>query len=404
MLSRKRRCPTARPAVKRLLPLLLLALSPAPAPAAEPFELRDGDRVALIGSTVIEREQRYGYWEMALTSRYPDRNVTFRNLGWSGDTVWGEARIGFDLDRPQLGYQRLLDAVRAVKPTVIVVGYGTNESFAGAAGLSRFVDRLNKLLDDLAPTKARFVLLAPPGFEKERWRARHFDQRQQDLARYTEAIRQVAQKRQAVFVDEFCQRYSVAAPLTDDGMHLTDFGYWETATNLFTEFKVPGKVLKLVELDGLAPREVLQDVLPNPPAPPDTPEGFTQADTALIVRGLKPGKYTLKIDGRPIHTADAGAWMNPPRFGRVLLPRGPSLDQAEQLRRAIVRKNRLYFHRWRPENETYLFGFRKHEQGQNAREVPEFDTLVSRAEKDIARLRQPVPHTYQLVPAAEDKK
>jgi lysophospholipase L1-like esterase len=388
--------------VKRLLPVLLLTLASAPAPAAERFELRDGDRVALIGSTVIEREQRYGYWETALTSRYPDRNLTFRNLGWSGDTVWGEARAGFDT--PKEGYRRLLDATFAVKPTVILIGYGTNESFAGEEGLRQFVAQLDKLLDDLAPTKARFVLLAPPGFERKRWRAGNYERCRHNLQLYTEVIRRVAQRRQAVFVDEFCQRYSAAAPLTDDGMHLTDFGYWETATNLFTEFKVPGKVLKLVELDGLAPKEVPQDVLPNPPAPPDTPEGFTQADTALIVRGLKPGKYTLKIDGRPVHTADADAWMNPPMFGRLLLPHGPSLDQAEQLRRAIVHKNRLYFHRWRPENETYLFGFRKHEQGQNAREVPEFDALVAQAEKDIARLRKPIPHTYQLVPAAQEKK
>jgi len=41
------------------------------------------------------REQRYGYWETVLTSRFPNKNVTFRNLGWSGDTVWGEARAGF---------------------------------------------------------------------------------------------------------------------------------------------------------------------------------------------------------------------------------------------------------------------------------------------------------------------
>ena len=68
----------------------------------------------------------------------------------------------------------------------------------------------------------------------------------------------------------------------------------------------------------------------------------------------------------------------------------------EKLREAIIEKNRLYFHRWRPQNETYLFGFRKHEQGQNAREIPLFDPLVEAKEKEIAKLRRPVPHTYQL--------
>jgi hypothetical protein len=43
----------------------------------------------------------------------------------------------------------------------------------------------------------------------------------------------------------------------------------------------------------------------------------------------------------------------------------------------------LYFHRWRPQNETYLFGFRKHEQGKNGIEIPQFDPLVEAKEKAI---------------------
>ena len=48
-----------------------------------------------------------------------------------------------------------------------------------------------------------------------------------------------------------------------------------------------------------------------------------------------------------------------------------------------MEKNRLYFHRWRPENETYIFGFRKKEQGQNAVEIPQFDPLVAAKEAEI---------------------
>ena len=55
----------------------------------------------------------------------------------------------------------------------------------------------------------------------------------------------------------------------------------------------------------------------------------------------------------------------------------------EKLRRLIVEKNELYFHRWRPQNVTYLFGFRKHEQGNNAVEIPKFDPLIEVKEKEI---------------------
>ncbi len=76
---------------------------------------------------------------------------------------------------------------------------------------------------------------------------------------------------------------------------------------------------------------------------------------------------------------------------------GPEFDQAEKLRAAVVDKNHQYFYSWRPANETYLFGFRKHEQGQNAAEIPQFDPVVEKLEADIARLRGPVTHKYELV-------
>ena len=76
--------------LKPLLSFAALVIFVSLAGAADKLELKDGDRVVLLGNTLIEREQRHGYWELALTIAYPDKNITFRNLGWSGDTVWGE--------------------------------------------------------------------------------------------------------------------------------------------------------------------------------------------------------------------------------------------------------------------------------------------------------------------------
>ena len=109
------------------------------------------------------------------------------------------------------------------------------------------------------------------------------------------------------------------------------------------------------------------------------------------MHGLAPGRYTLTIDGKAVATAPADEWAK-----GVTLDHGPDFDQAEQLRQAIVAKNRLYFYRWRPANETYLFGFRKQEQGQNAIEIPKFDPLVVEKEQEIAKLRVPTAHTYEL--------
>lgn len=60
---------------------------------------------------------------------------------------------------------------------------------------------------------------------------------------------------------------------------------------------------------------------------------------------------------------------------------------SELLLGAIRKKNELFFHRWRPENWTYLFGFRKHEQGRNAVEIPQFEPLIVEWEGLIGGLR-----------------
>lgn len=370
------------------VPLFILMLIPS-LHAEDAFPLRDGDRVVLIGSTVIEREQRYGYWETRMTSLWPERNITFRNLGWSGDTVWGESRAGFDA--PAQGYKRLIDHTLALKPTVIIVGYGTNESFEGSQGLRRFVEGLETLLDAFAPTKARIVLISPLRQENLGPPLPDPTENNKNLSAYTDAIRDVAIKRGHVFVDlyNFIDAWKLfgerSYPLTDNGIHLTAHGYWRTANAIEWSFDLPteDRFIKLnskgdvLRVKGVRARKVAENperlevtlnVLPEPPPPKEgAPTNLRQLGSRIGVTGRRPLNF--------VH----------------------DLAQAEELRQAIVAKNRLYFYRWRPENETYLFGFRKHEQGQNAREIPQFDPLIAEKEKEIAKLRTPVPHTYELI-------
>ena len=126
---------------------------------AEPFEIVNGDRIVFVGSTFIERDVRYGCIETLMTAHFHDMELTFRNLGWSGDNVFGIARASFD--SVSKGYERLIDQVNEVNPSVVFMSYGQNESFKGEAGLDEFVAGYIKLLDDLAPTHARFVLISP---------------------------------------------------------------------------------------------------------------------------------------------------------------------------------------------------------------------------------------------------
>jgi lysophospholipase L1-like esterase len=291
------------------LATVLVALSIAEAP--KPFEFKDGDRIVWIGGTLVEREQRYGYWETALLAANSDKKITVRNLGWSGDTVHAEARGRFDFDKPEMCFKQLVNLTLELKPTVIFICYGTNESFEGKEGLPKFEKGLDKLLDALKQAEARIVLFSPMPFEQSG--SPH--PRNEMLQEYGKAVARVAEARRLPFADllhHASQRiFSIKTPfpLTENGMHFTEQGYRFLAGQFLSSFGI--------DVNGRVPN---QDI--------------------------------------------------------------------ERLRQAVIAKNELFFHRWRPQNETYLFGFRKHEQGKNAKEVAEFDPLVSKAEEEIEKIRK----------------
>ena len=138
--------------------------------------------------------------------------------------------------------------------------------------------------------------------------------------------------------------------------------------------------------------EMIDDHLPMPALTVSGAAAGTDESARMVsIRGLMPGSYKLKIDGTVASSADGTAWDQ-----GVTLKRGPEFEQVEKLRAAINRKNELFFYRWRPQNNTYLFGFRKHEQGNNAVEIPQFDPLVAEQEKMIAQLKKPIAHVYEL--------
>ena len=388
------------------------------ASADEPprFEWKDGDRVVLIGDTLIERDQTFGYLETIVSAQNPGKSITFRNLGWSADTVLGLSRSGFG--KADEGFRQLKEHVVGLKPTVLIVGYGMAASFDGEAGLPRFVSGLNTMLDAVTPSGARVVFLSPIAHEELGRSLPAPTMHNKNLAAYRDAIRKLAEKRKGWFVDLFEPTLSAhdygIDPLTDNGIHLSAYGSWYLASVIDMELRqvkrdpgwsvgldargdrVRSSGTNVVGLEVTPDRikfEVTDATLPAPPPPPGAPKSviWVGGKRSLRIAGLAPGRYTLSVDGKAVAAGEADLWAKgvPPIVG-------PEYDQVEALRKTINDKNQLYFYRWRPQNETYLFGFRKHEQGNNAREVPLFDPLVEAKEKEVAKLRTPVPHVYEL--------
>ncbi len=359
--------------IRLFLVSLLLA-----AGAAKPFELADGDRVLFIGNTFFERDLHYNHLETALTARWPGRNVIFRNLGWDGDTVWGEARAEFG--SPADGFNSLAKHVADLKPTVLFVAYGMNESYAGPAGVVGFTQQLDKLLDMLSRTQARIVLLSPIRHEDLGRPLPDPAEHNRNLRLYVDALAKVAARRGHDFVNLFDLVGPKDQPLTQNGIHLNDRGY--RAATWAIE-----RGLGLPPLDSELERT--------------GPEPFTHADATLPcggrtlkVRGLAPGTWALKVDGAPVAAATAADWAK-----GVAITRGPDVDQLEKLRALIAEKNVHYFHYWRPQNDTYIFGFRRKEQGHLTAEFPKYPPILDEKESEIAKLRVPVASHYVLEPS-----
>ncbi|MDB5318416.1 MAG: GDSL-like Lipase/Acylhydrolase [Phycisphaerales bacterium] len=274
------------------------------------FSLPEHPRIAFIGNTFCERDQQQGYLETLLIAGFADKEIEFRNLGWSGDTVRGEARAGFG--QPIDGFNHIAKHVAELKPNVIFLNYGLNESYAGEAGLAGFESDLAKLLDMLSKESAKIVIFG------------------------------------------IMQQENLGPPLPDPAAQNKNIQLYNAALAK----TAAGRGLMFVDLY-------------------DVPTEFAKANG---------GKhFTLN----EIHPTPAGHRFAGEAIARKLgLPAGVWDDRLEKIRQLTVEKNRLYFHRWRPENETYILGFRKKEQGRNAVEIPQFDALVAEKEAEINRVKK----------------
>jgi glucose/arabinose dehydrogenase len=427
--------------MKRLLHLLLVLPSllavaqdgqpvsttlPAPAPV-EPFELRDGDRVVLLGDTLFERERSLGYVETLMTVQYPDRKISFRNLGWGADLPNGKSRASFDWNQsPDVWFRKLTNQVAIADPTVVFLGYGMAASFDGPDAVAGFRSDLGRLIDGIkanAGPAVRFVLLTPIAHQDLGGAFPKGEKHNEDLQLYAEAVRELGKERNLRVVDLFAA--DGTKPTADqgytetvNGIHLSPAGYLLMASKIAADLGWEGNSLRFgVHPDGSvrdgsfgvavsdvertekgARLQMLADRLPPAIityARPDTGTVHAVGPERLRVQvpRLLEDSYVLLIDGLVVQEGVAADWTE-----SMDVARGPMFQQAEQLRELIVRKNNLYLNRWRPQNDTYLFGFRKHEQGLNAAEVPLFDAAVARLDDEIHQLKQPRTHRVELRP------
>jgi lysophospholipase L1-like esterase len=272
------------------------------------------ETIVLLGDGFLEAESKTGLLEGYLTAAFPESQLSFRNLSWSGDTPRGESRSYFG--PPEEGYQRLKKQLAVLQPTTVILNFGAGA--AGDASLTQEVveagyQRLFDRIKQSNPVPKLLVLSPIP---------------RQELGRAKESIA------------ELNKRISSFASLSKDLAGKNGAGF----IDLFGEC-----------------------------------EAFrTSTDATLTAFGAVPTASGQKTLAKLIAKALLGQ-----------LPAEPSLALLSK----IQQKNELFFNQWRPANEIYLFGSRKHEQGNNAVEIPQFDPLIAAAEGEIRKLvvQKPLP-------------
>ena len=77
-----------------------------------------------MGGGLIERARLSGYLDATLSKAAGPKvsGLKFRNLGWSGDTVFNDARSYFG--KPKEGRDRLARIISEWKPHVVFLNYG----------------------------------------------------------------------------------------------------------------------------------------------------------------------------------------------------------------------------------------------------------------------------------------
>ena len=149
--------------IRSLLAFLLLV----PALAhAQSLKLEKGDHICIVGNTLAERMQHYGWLETLIHARFPEHELVFRNLGYSGDEIDGFKNLNHRMRSMDFGtHDQWLTGSAPIpqegkkissrdkepgnvsedrfkltntKADVIFAFYGYGESFAGEAGLPAF--------------------------------------------------------------------------------------------------------------------------------------------------------------------------------------------------------------------------------------------------------------------------
>ena len=170
-------------------------LATVPAARGEDFFFHDGDRPAVfLGDSITEQRMYTTFIETYVLSRHPRWNITFRNIGWGGDTSWLSRREGFDA-----GLKR---DILSLHPLAITIDFGMNDARGGEATYEKYVTYSTKLVQQLKSAGARVALLTPSPEEKSEANQPAGSAYNRLLWKYSLGLLKIAEQEGVRFVDQ----------------------------------------------------------------------------------------------------------------------------------------------------------------------------------------------------------
>jgi putative heme-binding domain-containing protein len=192
--------------------------------------LRKGQRIAAVGNSLAERMNLFGHFETLLHTRFPDKELVFRNFGWPADEVANQQRPS--------SYTTIDDPLEVFGPDMFMCFFGFNESFAGRdkGDIEAFISNYRSYIAGMTERFARrgkepkFVLISPTAFEATGNPLQPAGAEQnENIKAYVKAIGKLAHSDGHLFVDLFTDSQQLfgsepGAQFTINGVHVNEQG------------------------------------------------------------------------------------------------------------------------------------------------------------------------------------
>jgi lysophospholipase L1-like esterase len=413
---------------------------------AADFPIHDGDRVVFLGDSITEQRLYTTYIEAYTLARYPTWKLTFRNVGWGGDTSWLRQRAHPDestlfaaAEAPQQAIVE--DAVKRglerdvlpLRPTVVTIDFGMNDhSYQPFREdiFRAYVRSQAQLAKVLEGAGARVAFLTPQPIEEKRPDPDQ-DVRNQSLRRFSDGLKEVAAREGALFVDEFAPYMSLmlreraANPAAfiggGDAVHPGPAGHtlmaWAILKGLGApaavsqaEIAAPAGTVAVAEHCAISNVKIadngltfdrLDEALPMPidaraePALKLAPVLDDLSRYELRVTGLAPGNYEVKIDGESVARVSHDKLAEGLNLSN--LP-GPVTKQCRAVLDLVLQKNDVFFGRWRDVQLFDLPAWAENPASADGRaaELAKLDRQIAELESQIDAARKPVLRHFEI--------